>query len=147
MYRTLIAACAAVVGFAWTAHGQEIPLLEITSLVCIGPGYEPDEDPFEILESIPPKSCERACKAAIKGCKAVVKSMDKCGVAYLKATAKVAMEVCRGLGLTKQQCKLVKEEVDLDIEAWLAEGKDEMANCDVEGDLLCTSRCRELSDR
>ena len=47
---------------------------------------------------IPQKYCEKACKAALKGCLGIVKAIDKCGVVFLKSAGKVAAPICKGAG-------------------------------------------------
>ena len=124
------------------AFGEDPSPLDIVVLTCVGPGFIPDGDPFEILESLPAKNCVRACKAAAKGCKDVVKSIDKCGVGFLRASAKVAIEVCRGQGYSAQACRVINDEIKSDIAWWRSEGKIERDACDTDTQNLCLSRCQ-----
>ncbi|MBW2494830.1 MAG: hypothetical protein JRE43_08760 [Deltaproteobacteria bacterium] len=124
------------------AFAQEPSPLEVAALTCIGPGYIPDGDPFEILDSLDERSCTKACKASAAGCRAVVKAIDQCGVNFLKASAKIGIHVCRGSGYTAAQCRGINDEVRADIDWWKAQGRIERAACDSDAETLCLSRCR-----
>lgn len=123
------------------AFAQEPTPIDIAILTCVGPGYIPDFDPFEVLEGLPGKNCVKACKAAAQGCKAVAKAIDKCGVSFLKASEKVGIEICRGWGYTTQECRVIKDEIKGDIGWWRAQGKIEVAVCDSDAQFFCLSRC------
>jgi hypothetical protein len=121
--------------FVLASQGQAqegLSALEVAELTCIGPGPE-IADPFEELRGLPRENCEKACKAAVKGCQAVVKAVDKCGVAFLKSAGKVALPICQGLGGTKSECKAVKSIVRSDIATWRAGGDVERDACVAEG--------------
>jgi hypothetical protein len=115
--------------------------LDVTFLTCVGPGYIPDGDPYEVIAGLPEKNCIRACKFAAQGCKAVVKSIDRCGVSFLKAAAKTGMEICRGSGGTSQECRVIRDIVKPDIDWWKAAGKFEQAECVAEMEANCLPRC------
>jgi hypothetical protein len=135
------AGVALILFLASTAYAQEPTPLEITYQVCIAPGFIPDGDPYELLASLPEKNCIRACKAAAKGCRDVVKTIDKCGVSFLKAAAKTGTEICRGLGGTTRECRGVRDIIKPDIDWWKAQGKIEKEFCNIERDTMCLSRC------
>ncbi len=136
-----LAGVALILCFASPAYAQELTPLDIAFQVCIAPGFIPDGDPYELVASLPENYCIKACKAAAKGCKAVVKTIDKCGVSFLKASVKTGTAICQGLGGTSRECRAVKDIIAPDIDWWKAQGKIEQAFCDVERDALCLSRC------
>lgn len=136
-----LAACALLLILPSAVHAQEPTTLEIAALVCVGPGFIPDGDPFDILDDLPEKYCVKACKAARKGCRGVVKAIDKCGVRFLKSSAKSAIAICRGWGYTKQECRPIKDEAKLDIGWWREQGKIERGVCDSDTQTFCLSRC------
>ena len=127
--------------FISPAHAQEPTPIGIAILTCVGPGYLPPGDPFEVLDTLDERYCARVCKAAVKGCKDVVKAVDKCGVNFLKSSAKVGVEICRGWGFTSSDCRIIKDEFKADIDWWKAEGKIEQAVCDADARARCFSRC------
>ena len=92
--------------------------VETAAAICIGPGVELD-DPFEGLRGLPQKNCVKACNAGLKGCLAVAKAINKCGVVLLKGSGKVAAPICQGQGGTKAECKGIKSIVRSEIDAWL----------------------------
>jgi hypothetical protein len=124
------------------AFAQEPTPLDITILMCIAPGFIPDGDPFEVIAGLPERNCVRACKAAARGCKNVVRTIDRCGVSFLKASAKIGVEICRGWGYTSRECRVIKDEIKPDIDWWKAEGKLEKAACDADMKAFCLSRCQ-----
>jgi hypothetical protein len=136
------AAVALVLALASPAFAQEPTPIDITILTCVGPGFVPDGDPFEVLDGLDPKFCVRACKAAERGCKLVAKAIDKCGVNFLKSSAKVGVQVCRGWGFSARECRGVKDEAKADIDWWKAQGKIEQAACKSETETFCLSRCQ-----
>jgi hypothetical protein len=95
-----LTACALLLLLPSAVHAQEPTPLDITILNCIAPGFIPTGDPFAVIASLPAKNCVRACKAAARGCKDVVRTIDRCGTSFLKASAKVGVEICRGWGYT-----------------------------------------------
>jgi len=127
------------------AHAQDLTPLEITVLTCIAPGFIPDGDPFELIASLPEKNCVRACKASARGCKDLVRTIDRCGVSFLKAAARTGIEICRGLGGTSRECNVIKAIVRPDIDWWRAQGKLEKEACDIDAQTLCLSRCQVAS--
>jgi hypothetical protein len=72
----------------------------------------------------------------------VVRTIDRCGVRFLKAAAKTSIEICRGLGGTSQECRVIKDIAKPDIDWWRAAGKQERADCDADMQTLCLSRCQ-----
>jgi hypothetical protein len=136
-----VAVIALLLALVSPAFAQEPTPIDITILTCVGPGFIPDGDPFEVLDSLPEKYCVKACKAAARGCKAVVRAIDKCGVSFLKSSAKVSVEICRGWGYTTQECRVIKNEYKSDIDWWKAQGKIERAACDSDTQIFCLSRC------
>jgi hypothetical protein len=74
----------------------------------------------------------------------VVRSIDRCGVSFLKAAAKTGIEICRGLGGTSQECREIKDIVKPDIDWWRAAGKQERADCNADMQTLCLSRCQSV---
>ena len=103
--------------------------VETAAAFCIGPGIEIIDDPFEELRGLPQKNCVKACKAILKGCFAVGKAINKCGVEFLKATGKVAAPICQGRGGTKAECKFIKPSVKSDIDEWLSSNADAFLQC------------------
>jgi len=73
------AAAALVLAFATPAFAQEPTPIDVATLTCVGPGYTPDGDPFEVLDTLDERSCTKVCKTSAVGCKAVAKAIDKCG--------------------------------------------------------------------
>ena len=140
-----LTACALLLLLPSVVHAQDPTPLEITIATCIGPGFVPDGDPFELIASLPARNCVRACKAAAKGCMDVVKAIDKCGVSFLDAAAKTGVEICRGLGGTSQECRAVTDAIKPDIDWWKAQGKLEQADCDADMQTFCLSRCQSAA--
>lgn len=136
------AAAALVLTLVTPAFAQEPTPIDVAILTCVGPGYTPDGDPFEVLDAFDERSCTRVCKASAVGCKAVVKAIDKCGVSFLKASAKVSIEVCRGWGYTAAECRGINAEAKADIDWWKAQGRIERDECDSEAATWCLSRCQ-----
>jgi len=124
------------------AFAQEPTPIDIAILTCIGPGYTPDGDPFEVLDTLDERSCTRVCKASAMGCKAVVKAIDKCGVSFLRASEKVGIQMCRGWGYTAAECRGIHAEAKADIGWWKAQGRIERDECDREAEALCLTRCQ-----
>jgi len=143
----LLRAAAAVLVLTLVApvSAQEPTPLDVAILTCVGPGFIPDGDPFEVLDSLDERYCKRVCKAATMGCKAVVKAIDKCGVAFLKSSAKISIEVCRGWGYTAQECRGINAEAKADIDWWKAQGRIERDECDREEETLCLGRCGSVA--
>jgi len=137
-----IAGVALVLALASPAFAQEPTPIDVAILTCVGPGFIPDGDPFEILDDLDPRYCTRACKAAAQGCKAVVRAIDRCGVGFLKSSAKVSIEICRGWGYTAQECRGINAEAKGDIDWWRAQGRIEQDACDSDAQILCFSRCQ-----
>jgi hypothetical protein len=137
-----LAACVLLLILPSAVHAQEPALLEIAMLTCVAPGTIPAGDPYQLIASLPEKNCVRACKAEARGCRNVVKSIDRCGVSFLKAAAKTAIEICRGLGGTSRECREIKDIVKPDIDWWRAAGKQERADCAADMQTLCLSRCQ-----
>ena len=136
------AAAALALALVAPAFAQEPTPIDIAILTCIGPGYTPDGDPFEVLDTLDERSCARVCKASARGCKAVVKAIDKCGVSFLKASGKVGIQMCRGWGYTAAECRGIHAEAKADIDWWKAQGRIERDECDREAETLCLSRCQ-----
>jgi hypothetical protein len=128
--------------FVTPAFAQEPTPIDVAILTCIGPGYTPEGDPFEVLDSLGERSCKRVCKASAMGCKAVVKAIDKCGVSFLKTSEKVGIQICRGWGYTAAECRGIHAEAKADIDWWKAQGRIERDECDREAETLCLSRCQ-----
>jgi hypothetical protein len=137
-----IAIVALLMALVSPAFAQEPTPIDIAILTCVGTGFIPDGDPFEVLESLPGKNCVRACKAAARGCKAVVRAVDKCGVGFLKSSERVGVEICRGWGYTTQECRVIRDEFKADINWWKVQGKIERAACDSDMQTFCLSRCQ-----
>jgi hypothetical protein len=137
-----LAACVLLLILPSAVHAQEPALLEIAMLTCVAPGVIPAGDPYQLIASLPEKNCVRACKAEARGCRNVVKSIDRCGVSFLRAAAKTGVEICRGLGGTSHECKVIKDIVKPDIDWWRAAGKQERADCNADMQTLCLSRCQ-----
>jgi hypothetical protein len=123
-------------------HAQEPTPLEIAIRTCIAPGFIPDGDPYELIASLPAENCVRACRAKARGCKDVVRTIDRCGVRFLKAAARTSIEICRGLGGTLRECRVINDIAKPDIDWWRAAGKQERADCDADMQTLCLSRCQ-----
>jgi hypothetical protein len=137
-----LAGIAVILFLASPAFAQEPTPLDIAVLTCIAPGFIPDGDPFDLIASLPEKYCIRACRASAKGCKDLVKTIDRCGVSFLKAAVKTSIEICRGLGGTAPQCGAIRGIAKPDIDWWRAQGKLEKAACDADMQALCSSRCQ-----
>jgi hypothetical protein len=137
-----LAGIALVLTFALPALAQEPTPIDIAILSCVGPGFIPDGDPFAVLDDLDPRYCKRACKAAEQGCKLVAKAIDKCGASFLKASAKVGVQVCRGWGFSARECRGIKDEAKGDINWWKAQGKIEQSACASETQIFCLSRCQ-----
>jgi hypothetical protein len=146
-----LAACVLLLILPSAVHAQEQTPLEIAILTCIAPGFIPDGDPYEAIARLPEKDCIRVCTTAARGCKAVVRTIDRCGVSFLRTAAKTGFQICRGFarvrpdGLPGIDCRVVRDRLKPDIEWWKAEGKIEKANCEVERDELCLSRCQSAA--
>jgi hypothetical protein len=140
LLKTAVAALA--LAFVTPAFAQEPTPIDIAVLTCIGPGYTPEGDPFEVLDTLDERSCKRVCKASAMGCKAVVKAIDKCGVSFLKTSAKVGIQICRGWGYTAAECRGIHAEAKADIDWWKAQGRNERDECDREAETLCLNRCQ-----
>jgi len=140
-----LARIALILFLALPAYAQEPTPLEVAVLTCIAPGFIPDGDPFELIASLPERNCKRACKHAAKGCRDVVRTIDRCGVSFLKATVKTSIEICRGLGGTSRQCRVIKDIIKPDIDWWRAAGKQEKADCDADMQTYCLSRCQSAA--
>ena len=141
------AVAALVLAFVTPASSQEPTPLDAAILACVGPGFIPDGDPFEVLDALDQRYCTRVCKASARSCKAVAKAIDRCGVSFLKASAKVGIEICRGLGYTAQECRGINAEANADIDWWKAQGRIERDECDSEAETLCLSRCQSAAAR
>jgi hypothetical protein len=137
-----LAACVLLLILPSAVHAQEPAPLEIAIRTCIAPGFIPDGDPYELIASLPAENCVRACKAKARGCRGVVRTIDRCGVRFLRATVKTNIEICRGLGGTSQQCRVIKDIAKPDIDWWRAAGKHERADCDADMQTLCLNRCQ-----
>jgi hypothetical protein len=136
------ATAALTLALVTPAFAQEPNPIDIAILTCIGPGYTPEGDPFEVLDSLGERSCKRVCKASAMGCKAVVKAIDKCGVSFLKTSERVGIQICRGWGYTAAECRGIHAEAKADIDWWKAQGRIERDECDREVETLCMSRCQ-----
>ena len=139
---------ALVVGFVLAsvaaAHADEPTLLDRTISTCVGPGFNPSLDLNSMIAGVSGDSCVRACRTAERGCKAVVRAVDRCGVSFLRAAAKTRIEVCRGLGGTSRECRAFRDIVKPDIAWWKAAGKEERADCEAHTQTLCLSKCQSL---
>ena len=135
-----LAACVLLLILPSAVHAEEPTTLEIAIRTCIAPGFIPDGDPYELIASLPAENCVRACKAKARGCRGVVRTIDRCGVRFLKAAVKTSIEICRGLGGTSQECRVIKDIAKPDIDWWRAAGKHERADCDADMQTLCLSR-------
>ncbi len=136
---------ALVLHCAMNASADEPTLLDLTISTCVGSGFNTAPVPYDVIAGLPEESCVRACRAAGRGCKLVVRAIDKCGVNFLRAAAKTEMEVCRGLGGTAQECRGVRDDAKTDIAWWKAAGKVEQADCDADTRALCMNRCHPLA--
>jgi len=136
------AAAALSLALVMPVFAQEPDPLDVAILTCVGPGYTPDGDPLEVLDTLDKKSCTRVCKASAAGCRAVIKAIDKCGVSFLKSSAKIAGEICRGWGYTAAECRGIHAEAKADIDWWRAQGRIEQDECDRESESRCLSRCQ-----
>jgi hypothetical protein len=136
------AGIAFVLALALPVFAQEPTPIDLAILTCVGPGFVPDGDPYEILDTLDQRSCRRVCKASVKGCKAVVKAIDKCGVSFLRASAKTGTLICRGWGYTASECRGINDEAKVDVDWWKAQGRIERDDCDREADSDCFSRCQ-----
>jgi len=137
-----LAACVLLLILPAAVHAQEPTPLEIAIRTCVAPGFIPDRDPYDLIARLPAENCVRACKAKARGCRGVVRSIDRCGVRFLKAAVKTSIEICRGLGGTSQQCRVIKDIAKPDIDWWRAAGKQERADCDADMQTLCLNRCQ-----
>jgi hypothetical protein len=137
-----LAACVLLLILPSAVHAQEPTPLEIAMLTCIAPGFTPDGDLYDLIASLPAKNCVRACKAQAKGCRDVVRTIDRCGVSFLKAAAKTGIAICRGRGGTSQECRVIKDIVKPDIDWWRAAGRQERADCNADMQTFCLSRCQ-----
>jgi len=137
-----LAACVLLLILPSAVHAQEPTPLEIAIRTCIAPGFIPDGDPYELIASLPVENCVRACEAKATGCRGVVRTIDRCGVRFLQAAVKTSIEICRGLGGTSQECRVIKDIAKPDISWWRAAGKQERADCDADMQTLCLSRCQ-----
>jgi hypothetical protein len=140
-----LAGIALILFLVSPAYAQQPTPLEIAVMTCIAPGFIPDSDPFDLFASLPEKHCIRACRASAKGCKDLVKTIDRCGVSFLKAAVKTSIEICRGLGGTLRECRAIRDIAKPDIDWWRVEGKLEKAACDTDVQTLCLSRCQSTA--
>jgi hypothetical protein len=140
-----IAGIALILFLASPAYAQQPTPLDIAVLTCIAPGFMPDSDPFDLFASLPEKHCIRACRASAKGCKDQVKTIDRCGVSFLRAAVKTSIEICRGFGGTSRECRAIRGIAKPDIDWWRAEGKLEKAACDTDVQTSCLSRCQSTA--
>ena len=136
---------ALVLGSVTAAFADEPTLLDRTILTCVGPEFNPGLDLNGMIAGLSGEACVRACRTAERGCKAVVRAVDKCGVSFLRAAAKTRIEVCRGLGGTSQECRGFRDTVRPDIAWWKAAGKVERADCEADTQTLCLSRCESAA--
>lgn len=123
-----IASIALLLMLASPATAQEPTPIDVAILTCVGPGYVSEGDPFEILDTLPEKYCLRACKAVAQGCKLVVRAIDKCGTNFLKASAKIDMEICRGWGYSARECRVIRDWAKEDVAWWKEQGRIEVAD-------------------
>ena len=140
----LLQAAAAVLALVLVtpAIAQEPTAIDLAMMTCVGSGFERDADRFAVLASLPEGNCKRACEANAIGCRAVARSVDRCGVSFLRAAAKVSIQACRGRGLPEQSCRGIHAKARADIDWWNAQGRIERAACDTEEETLCLSRCQ-----
>ena len=123
------------------AHAQEaISPVERAAAYCIGPGVE-IEDPWYPVRGLPQKHCEKACKANLKGCLAVVKARGKCGKAFLKGMGQVAAPICEGREGSKDECKHIKRDTKSSIAEWLRRSDAEILACVLHG-FDCKDSCQ-----
>ena len=144
---SVLAAMLLIVTFALagTASAQISTPLEITSDVCVAPGFfpTPEEEQLarEVIDLFNAKTCRKFCKLALKTCFAVRKGEDKCGKKFLKLSGKTAGFICKALG-DKQCFKQAKRETKILIRTWLALGRGERDICTAENLTTCASLCR-----
>ena len=147
MLLRITVAVALVLACVTNASADEPTLLDLTIATCVGPEFNPSLDLNGMIAGLTGENCVRACRTAERGCKAVVRAVDKCGVSFLRAAAKTRIEVCRGLGGTSRECRVIKDDVKLDIAWWKVAGKVEQADCDADTQTLCMNRCQPLTRR
>jgi hypothetical protein len=140
------AVAALVLAVVTPAFAQAPTPIDLAVMTCVAPGFSPDGDRFAALTSLPKERCERACEATAVGCRAVAKSVDRCGASFLRALAKVSMQACRGRGFPARLCREIKAEADADIDWWKAQGLIERDACNSEVEALCLSRCQSGQD-
>jgi len=116
--------------------------LDRAILTCVGPEFDSARISYDQVAGLPMESCVRACNAAARGCRAVVRAVDRCGVSLLKAEARVTLELCRGYGGSAQDCSRVRADARLNMEWWKNAGREEQAACDEDTQASCMSRCQ-----
>jgi len=116
--------------------------LDRAMLTCVGPEFGSARISYDQVAGLPKENCVRACNAAARGCRAVVRAVDRCGVSLLKAEAKVTLELCRGYGGSVQDCSRVRADARLNMEWWKNAGREEQATCDEDTQASCMSRCQ-----
>jgi hypothetical protein len=139
---TTIALAAATSSFA-----DGPTLLDRTMATCVGPGFGATHDRYALITDLPEESCLRACDAALHGCKASVRGIDQCGVSLLRAEAKMAVEICLGLGGAPGECRAIRNSFRPQIEWWKDAGKVEQADCDADVQASCFSQCVPVPPR
>ncbi len=95
----------------------------------------------DVIELFDAKTCRKFCKIALKGCFALLKGEDKCGVRVLKASGKTAAFICKALR-DKPCFANAKRNLKNLVRTWLALGEGERAICIAENVTTCTSLCR-----
>lgn len=135
-------ACLSLLIFPAPLLAQESALVEMAIRSCVAQGFIPDEDRYELIASLPEESCVRACKAEARACRGVVNTTDRCGVNLLKATARTAVEICLGLGGTQDDCRVIRRDIQPDIDWWRSAGRQERRDCDADVRSSCLSRCQ-----
>jgi hypothetical protein len=53
-----LAGIALILFLVSPAYAQEPTPLDIAVLTCVGPGFIPDGDPFEVLAGLPMRNCQ-----------------------------------------------------------------------------------------
>jgi hypothetical protein len=139
------ATAALALALVTPAFAQEPTPIDLAILTCVGPGFIPEGDPFEVLDTLDERFCKRVCRVSAMGCKAVAKAIDKCGVSFLKTSEKVGIQICRGWGNTAAECRGIHAEAKADIDWWRAQGRIERDACDREAETLCLSRCESAA--
>jgi len=140
------AVAALVLAVVTPAFAQAPTPIDLAVMTCVAPGFSPEGDRFAALAGLPKERCERACEATAVGCRAVAKSVDRCGASFLRASAKVSMQACRGRGFPARMCREIKGEAEADIDWWKAQGLIERDACNSEVEAVCLSRCQSGPD-